>query len=140
MIVTDEKISVEEIKHRLTPIFAERELQLAVLFGSVAAGKTHRHSDIDLAFLFDKPVDILELTNRVTRLLHTDKVDIVDLRKAGPLLKFAAVETGKLLYERELGLYNSFYALASKMYIDTKKLRDTQRVIIQRFLEERGLS
>jgi hypothetical protein len=42
-------------------------------------------SDIDLAFMFESPTDILELTNRVIRLLHADTVDVVDLRRASPL-------------------------------------------------------
>ena len=99
-----------------------------------------KKSDIDLAFLFDKPVDILALTNRVIRLLHTDDVDVVDLKCASPLLKFSAVKNGKLLYERERGMFNEFYSLAFRMYVDTKKLRDAQATAIKQFLKAMGLS
>ena len=110
-----------------------------MLFGSAVSGKTHKKSDTDLAFLFDKPVDILALTNRVIRLLHTDNVDVVDLRRASPLLKFSAVKSGMLLYEREPGMFNEFYSLAFRMYVDTGKLRDAQAKAIQQFLKARGL-
>ena len=76
----------KEIKSKLSPLFKERELRLAILFGSAVSGKVHSNSDIDIAFLFEKPVDILELTNTVIRLLHVDNVDVIDLRKASPLL------------------------------------------------------
>jgi len=132
-------ISVEEIRKRLSLFYSDKGLQLILLFGSVVTGTMHTQSDIDLAFLFDKPADILALTNRVIRLLHTDNVDVVDLRRASPLLKFSAVKNGMLLYEREPGIFNGFYSLAFRMYVDTKKLRDAQAVSIRQFLKSRGL-
>lgn len=134
-----EMISVEEIRKRLLPLCGDNGLQLILLFGSVVTGAVHKKSDIDLAFLFDKPADILALTNRVIRLLHTDNVDVVDLRRANPLLKYSAVKSGMLLYEKEPGLFNEFYSLAFRRYVDTKKLRDAQAVSIRQFLKSRGL-
>jgi hypothetical protein len=100
----------------------------------------HKRSDLDLAFLFEKPVDILSLTNRVIRLLHTDSVNVVDLRRASPLLRYSAAKNGRLLYEKREGLFNDFYSLAFRMYIDTKKLRDAQKVGIAQYLRARGMS
>lgn len=131
-------ISVEEIRNKLSPLFQDAGLRLILLFGSSVSGKVHKRSDIDLAFLFDKPADILALTNRVIRLLHTDNVDVVDLRRSSPLLKFSAVRSGRLLYERAPGMFNEFYSLAFRMYVDTKKLRDAQAVAIKQFLKSRG--
>lgn len=131
--------SIGEIKDRLSPILKDEGLELVLAFGSVASGKVHKQSDIDLAFLFDRPVDILRLTNRVIKLLHTDNVDIVDLKRASPILRFSAAKNGRLLYEKMPGVFNMFYSLAFRMYIDTKKLRDAQAITIRRFLEIRGL-
>jgi predicted nucleotidyltransferase len=132
--------STEEIRKRLSPLFKDEGLQFIVLFGSLASGRIHKESDIDLAFLFDEPTDILALTNRVIRLLHADKIDVVDLRRASPLLCFAAARQGKLLHERSPGLFNSFYSLAFRRYVDTKKLRDARGNTIKHFLQERGLA
>jgi len=129
-----------DIKNRLSPLFREPDLRLAVLFGSAATERIHKRSDIDLAFLFDKPVDIVDLTNKVIRLLRTDSVDVVDLKKANPLLKFSVVKQGKLLYEKEPGDFNTFSSLAFRMYVDTKKLRDAQEACIRSFLHEKGLA
>ena len=136
----EKTISIEELRERLTPIFKEEGLQLIFLFGSAVSGKVHKQSDIDLAFLFDKPVDILTLTNKVIKLLHTDNIDVVDLKRTTPLMKFSVVKNGILIYEREPGVFNEFYSLAFRMYVDTKKLRDAQTTAIKYFLQARGLS
>lgn len=129
--------SVDEIRARLAPLFTDEGLQLVLLFGSVASGKTHKRSDIDLAFLFDEPHDVLELTNMVTRRLHVDNVDVIDLRRASPLLKMSVVKTGRLLYERTPALYNTFCSLSFRMYADCKKLRDAQMLAVKGFIDGR---
>lgn len=75
-------LSISDIKDRLAPLFINDGLNLIILFGSVASGTIQARSDVDIAFLYDRRVDILELTNRVSRLLKTDRVDVVDLRLA----------------------------------------------------------
>lgn len=133
-------LSIEEIKKRLKPVFEDKGLRLILLFGSAVSGKIHKQSDIDLAFLFERQVDILLLTNTIIRLLRTDNIDVVDLGKASPLLKFSAAKNGVPVYEREDGLFNQFYSLAFRMYVDTKKLRDAQGAAIKYFLKTRGLA
>jgi predicted nucleotidyltransferase len=130
---------IHDIKERLTPLFRKEEMQLVLLFGSMANGSVHGKSDIDLGFLFDEPVDVLALTNEVIKLLHSDRVDVVDLRRASPLLKFSAAKKGIVLYERSDGLFNHFFSLAFRMYVDTKRLRDAQGEIIRDFLEEKEM-
>jgi predicted nucleotidyltransferase len=140
MAKVNTRLSTEEMKERLAPLFKDKELRLALAFGStVTGGFKKQQSDIDLAFLFDKPADILALTNQVIRILHFDNVDAVDLRCASPLLRFSVVKNGKLLYERSPGLFNEFFSLAFRRYVDTKKLRDAQEKVIQQFLQERDL-
>jgi predicted nucleotidyltransferase len=133
-------IPIDEIKKKLNPVFKDKGIKLVILFGSVVSGRTHAYSDIDIAFLYEKPVDILKLTNRVIRLLHNDNVDVVDLRRANPLLRFSIVRSGTLIYEREQGMFNEFYSLTFRRYVDTKKLRDAQTTVIGSFLKERHLT
>ncbi len=133
------KFNIGEIKNRLAPLFDEEGLRLVLLFGSVASGKEYQESDIDLGFLFGRPIDIYALTNRVIQLLRTDRVDVIDLRRASPLLKYSAIRTGKALFEQTPGLFNIFQSLTFRIYIDAKKLRDAQEKAIHNFLGERGL-
>ncbi len=112
-----------------------RPLELVVLFGSLAVGRLHKESDIDVGFLFDRSADVMDLVNRVTRMLGSDNVDVVDLRRASPLLRYAAAQKGIALYEREPGSFIRFYSLSYRMYVDTKKLRQARARAIERFLQ-----
>jgi len=127
-----------EIKEKLTPLFEDEGLQLVLLFGSALTRNIHRRSDVDLAFLYNKPVDVITLTNRVMRLLHRNAVDVVDVKSANPLLRFSIAQNGRPLYEKSPGIFNEFCSLAFRMYVDSKKLRDGQAKVIKDFLETRG--
>lgn len=133
------KFNIEEIQDKLSPLFKEEGLQLVLLFGSTISAGHHSGSDIDIGFLFDRPVDILILTNRVIQLLRTDRVDVIDLSRSSPLLKFSAIRKGKVLFEQTAGLFNTFQSLTFRIYVDTKKFRDAQEKVIHNFLYERGL-
>ena len=130
----------EGIQERLSPIYQDDGLKLVLLFGSAVSEKTHRQSDIDLAFLYDKPAELLALINRVVKLLHFDRVDAVDLRSANTLLKFSIAKSSRVLYERSPGLFSEFYSLAFRMYVDSKKLREARSEAIKSFIEARGLA
>lgn len=127
-------ISIDEVRIRLEPLFHDAGLHLVVLFGSLAKGQRRKDSDIDLAFLYDAPVDEVLLTNKVSQLLRSDAIDVVDLRLASPLLKFSAMRYGQALYERSPGAFTTFFSLAFRRYIDTKKLRDAQRSVVRDFI------
>lgn len=132
--------SIADVRERLVPFFADPNIELVVLFGSVAAGVSRVGSDLDLAIRGGGQLDLLSLTNRLSQLLHTDAVDIVDLRRASPLLMMEVVRGGTLLYERAAGSYAAFCSLAHRRYVDTAKLRLAQQETIQQFLLARGVA
>ena len=74
-----------------------------------------------------------------TPIFGSDRLDLVDLRRAGPLLAFDVARTGRPLFERDAGQFCAFQALASRRYADTHKLRVAQRRAIHAFLEREGL-
>ena len=116
------------------------DLQLLVLFGSAVKGRRTSARDIDLAVQCDGPADLDALYLAVAPRLGTDRVDLVDLRRAGPLLAFEVARTGRLLFERQPGTFRQFQSFASRRYCDTEKLRRAQRRAIQAFLEREGLA
>lgn len=116
------------------------DVQLLVLFGSAVKGRCASAHDIDLAVQCDGPADLDALYLAVAPRLGTDRVDLVDLRRAGPLLAFEVARTGRLLFERQPGAFRQFQSLASRRYCDTEKLRRAQRRAIQAFLEREGLA
>lgn len=110
------------------------ELRLVVLFGSMARGRVRARSDVDVAVLTDGVADLDVLYMLLAPRLKTDRLDLVDLRHAGPLLAFEVARRGLVLFERAPGLFREFQSLASRRYADTKKLRDAQRRSLEVFL------
>ncbi|MBI3583322.1 MAG: nucleotidyltransferase domain-containing protein [Nitrospinae bacterium] len=84
------------------------EIKLVYFFGSKARGKAGRLSDYDFAAYLDKKdkkgsFDIkFALMDKISRLLNSDRVDIVILNVAeGTELKYNIIREGKLIYEKE---------------------------------------
>jgi predicted nucleotidyltransferase len=131
---------VENLQKLLDPLCALYRLQLIMVFGSTVTGLRGPESDLDLAFLADAPLDLVAVTTDVIRVLHSDHVDVVDLRRASPLLAMEVARHGRLIYEREPGMQVTFISLAFRRYVDTKKLRDAQKDAIHRYLASEGLT
>jgi predicted nucleotidyltransferase len=134
-------ISAEEVAARLADLpLAIPTLELLVLFGSTVKGRRRAGSDLDFAVRFDGPADLDTMHLALAARLGTDRLDLVDLRRAGPLLAFEVARSGRLLFERLQGMFHAFQSLASRRYADTGKLRAAQQRAIQVFLERQGLS
>lgn len=59
-------------------------------------------SDIDFAVLFDKKLGIAEeaaFLSRLSEILGTDRVDLVNLNKTPLNLQFRAISEGNIIYE-----------------------------------------
>lgn len=99
--------------------------RLVVLFGSAARGTPHPE-DVDLGILADGLVDTVTAANRFIEVLHTQHVDIVDLRAADPLLAAAIARDAKVLYQAHPFEYARFVSLAYRRYADTRTFRDLE--------------
>lgn len=115
------------------------DLELLVLFGSAVTGRATRESDVDLGVRCQGPADLDALFVALAPRLGSARLDLVDLRRAGPLLAFAVARDGRLLFERRPGLFREFQSLASRRYCDTARLRQAQRRAIHVFLAREGL-
>ena len=134
-------ISTEVMAERLADLGqVEPALELVVLFGSAAKGRARPRSDLDIAVRGDGPADLDALYLILAPRVGTDRLDLVDLRRAGPLLAFEVARHGRLLFERAPGAFRGFQAFASRRYCDTAKLRRAQERAIRVFLERQGLA
>jgi predicted nucleotidyltransferase len=113
---------------------AAPDVELVVLFGSAATGRARARSDVDVAVRCTGPADLDVLYRVLAPRIGTDRLDLVDLRRASPLLMMAVARSGHLLFEKRPGVYRQFQALASRRYCDTEKLRRAQRRAIHAFL------
>ena len=133
-------VEATELRERLAPLIEQGTIHLIVLFGSTVHGLTHHESDLDLAMQGSSPLDVVAVTTEAIRLLHANRVDVVDLRRASPLLMMEVVRGGRLVYEQRPGLYAEFCSLAHRRYVDTAKLRQAQQDAIRQFLDARGVA
>ena len=64
-------------------------------------------------------------------LSHVDKVDLVNLKKAGPFLMHEIAQNSKLLFGNEME-YLKFKALAFRNYIDNKSTFELRDLLIKK--------
>ena len=94
---------------KLQPIFGSYpQIKLVYFFGSRSEGKEGPLSDYDFAFYLDekdkKKISEIqfELMDKISRVLKTDKIDIVMINLVeSPELKYNIIKDGKLIYEKE---------------------------------------
>ena len=93
-------------------------LEVLFLFGSRARGDAHDRSDWDFAYLGTSDLDVERLLARLVLACNTDHVDLVDLRRAGGLLRFRVARDGEALFERHAGSADAFRLEAADFWCD----------------------
>jgi predicted nucleotidyltransferase len=91
-------------------------LALLVLFGSRARGDARGEADWDFAFAGDLDVDQLRVD--VARALGTDAVDLVDLARAGALLRYRVARDGRAILEQKPGMFDDFRTRSASFWCD----------------------
>ncbi|MDQ7794883.1 MAG: nucleotidyltransferase domain-containing protein [bacterium] len=130
----------QAIVQRLGALLLEEErVRLAYLFGSLARGRTHRTSDVDVAVLYAPGFDAgdrlrlnLDLAFRLSRQLKVT-VDIIDLAAARASLKHQVLRDGLLVLERDHAERVAFEVSARRGYLDLRRhLEKRARAILGR--------
>ncbi len=93
-------------------------LDLLVLFGSRARGDARTASDWDFAYLGTSALDRDALADALTRATGSDAVDIVDLAKAGGLLRYRVARDGQVVAETRPGIFERFWLDAVTFWCD----------------------
>jgi predicted nucleotidyltransferase len=83
-------------------------LCLLILHGSRARGEAHAWSDWDFAFEAEPGFDPDALLADLAGHLNADRIDLVDLRRAGALLRYRAARDGVVVVEQEPGRFERF--------------------------------
>jgi predicted nucleotidyltransferase len=121
---------------RLSEELAREGASLAVLFGSQARGTAGPESDIDIGVVGLPGDALLGLTAHLGHLVG-QRVDLVDLRRAGPLLAFAVAREGRPILDPTGTAFPAFASYAARRYADTAKLRALQLSSLRRYVRER---
>lgn len=98
------------------------KLRLLLLFGSRARGDARELSDWDLGYLADEGFDPDALALDVVTALGSDRIDLVDLARAGAQVRFRASGDGRVLYEAEPGLFGRLWCEAVDFWCDVEPL------------------
>lgn len=118
---------------QLPNLLEQEGVLLAYLFGSLVAETSDRPAprDVDLALLMPAGRPAYRLREAITDCLDTQRVDIVDLRRASPVLRMEVVRNGRVLYVAGDDLQLEFELETVRTYQDTNWLRQQQRKILK---------
>lgn len=93
-------------------------LDLLILFGSRARGDARPGADWDFGYLADEAADVPGLLAALVEVLEDDRVDLVDLGRAGGLLRYRAACDGVAVYEARFDLFDRYRLQAAQFWCD----------------------
>jgi predicted nucleotidyltransferase len=128
---------IEKRLESLGPLFEKEGVLLAYVFGSLA-GKSAKPprppGDIDLAVLTrERPA--FELREALVDILGTDRLDLVDLRKSSPVLRFEILRTGRPIHIADEIIRERYEMETIHLYRDTEPMRWRQRQVLKERME-----
>lgn len=133
---------MEQKREQLNNIAKKYDLELLLLFGSQIDKKLlHQESDFDVAYLSKKDLTLMEESRLICDLMpifRSEKVDLVNIKRANPLLMQQIFDNHKLLYCLNPATYSLYQIYAMKRYIEARPLFDLNRQFIKDFVNQYG--
>lgn len=105
------------------------QIELLLLFGSRLREKKylHQESDFDIAYLSKRELDLMEEAKLICDLMpvfKSERVDLVNLKRASPLLMKQIFDNHQVLFCKDPQIYALYQIYAIKSYIEAKPLFD----------------
>ena len=129
MIVSNEQ------KELIAKVCQKFGVKILLLFGSEVDGRTHKESDVDVAFL-GKKLSFEELAGfntELKKIFGRERIDTVSLLPLNPLILKRIFDHHQILYLEDRFLYHTLSSYAIKSYLETKFLREN----LKKRLEEK---
>ena len=95
-------------------------LELLFLFGSRARGDARGTSDWDFGYRSRPGLDFEQLLADLVTATRSDRVDLVDLDRAGGQLRLRAARDGIVVFERRPGVFADFAFDAASFWCDVE--------------------
>ena len=111
-------------------IALKHHLPLIYLFGSQATGRDSEKSDVDIAVYLNRDLEynikdlLLDLIYDLSKILHTDKIDLVILNQAPLALQYNVISEGKVIYQSNPETRYEYEMNVVTLYLDFKKYED----------------
>lgn len=118
-------VTQDQIDQIVTLLEERFGLDTLWLYGSEAKGKATPGSDVDLAALFRRrpePLEVFDARTDLEELLHRD-VDLVDLDRTSPILGMQVLKHGRLLADRNPARRHAAFGRILGLYEDVRILR-----------------
>jgi predicted nucleotidyltransferase len=107
-------------------------LELLLLFGSRARGHARAASDWDFGYLGRPGLDFEQLLADLVTVTRSDRVDLVDLDRAGGQLRLRAARDGIVVFEGHQGAFAGFAFDAASFWCDAEPVL---RIAYERLLQ-----
>jgi predicted nucleotidyltransferase len=95
-------------------------LDVLLLFGSRARADAHPNSDWDFGYMASDGFDFAGCLAALVEQTGTDRLDLVDLRRASGLLRYRAARDGRVVYEATPRLAERFCLDAVLFWCDAR--------------------
>jgi hypothetical protein len=121
------------------------EIVAAYLFGSVAAGKAHKFSDVDVALLLAENIaskrawDIRLEVMGDAETAFKRRADVIVINESGLVLGFQVLRTGQVIFERDKAARCRFEMILRSQYYDYQPYLAYQQAEFLRRLKTEGL-
>ncbi|MFW5999787.1 MAG: type VII toxin-antitoxin system MntA family adenylyltransferase antitoxin [Halanaerobiaceae bacterium] len=127
---------------KLNNFCSKYNIKLMVVFGSYGTEMFNERSDIDLAVITEDVralgINREEILSEVSSFFANREIDLVILNHADALLKYNVAVEGKLIYEKEEGLFHEFMVRAMSEHNDARKFYELDKKYIDNYIKESG--
>lgn len=95
-------MGIENISHKITPVFRQYGVIKAALFGSVARGEDGPESDIDVLISVRRPFSLIQFIalKQELELILKKPVDVVEYGAIKPSFAESILKDEKVIYEQ----------------------------------------
>lgn len=130
---------MEFIKREVKKLADKYNLSLVLLFGSQADGKTHSESDFDVSYLADTSLSFDEevaINSCLIEVFKNNNVQLVNIKKASPLLQKRMVDNCVVLFERKEGVFSELYVYIAQLFSEAKILFDLRKDYLKKVIKQ----
>lgn len=128
----------------IAEIMGRHKVAVGYVFGSAVRGTRGPHSDIDVAVLFDDALaqkeqgkEKMALAHEIAEACRTESADVINLATASdPLVKYTAVFSGTLVYEKDAAVRRMVEQNIVREYENTRELRRIAQSVMYQQLKD----
>lgn len=135
-----DKLTKPQIKKIRNYFAKQKDITAVYLYGSFAKGSAHKGSDIDIAVVFNKPVDsylrLGHLYSSFPDLGISAEPEVRNINLDDPPIFLMNVIQGELIYAKNDVERINFEVAVMRAFYDTQKLREVDYYYMKKRLQE----